>query len=269
MPIINIFSRTHVGMHRENNEDSTATLSIKTSDERGEIKYHVLILADGMGGYERGEAASQLACRELGMFAVSEVSDILLSHKDDKTRFENFRDRCTCIASKINTEIRGMVSNDESRIGSTFVMAVIYNDIFNLAYMGDSRAYLIQNGGIEQITRDHSYVEALLENKAITPEEALDHPMKNVITKGLGINEKAEPDFIHGKFSTDSALILCSDGVTDMLIDGEIKEIAHESKPFEMCDRIVEASNAKGGKDNISIVMARLIFSKVKKNKHR
>jgi len=256
MSVINIFSKTDVGVKRDQNEDSIRTVQVMSGGLDGECRYYALILADGMGGYSKGEVASRIACDGFAQFSIVGLPAIFEGDNtpsEIRKRFEEGVDETLC---KVNEEIWNL--SEGHKMGCTLVYEVIFENHLYLAHVGDSRAYIIKKGEIEQITKDHTYVNALLENNAITAEEAEEHPMRHVITKSVGTNEKVTADYNLFKLNDNIFLLMCSDGLTDMLRDDEIKDIILNNNPPQLCQKLVDAANENGGKDNISVILARI-----------
>ena len=256
MSIINIFSKTDVGMKRDQNEDSIRTVQVMSGGLDGESRYYALILADGMGGYAKGEVASRIACDGFARFSVVGLPAIFEGDNTPSEIKKRFEESVNETLASVNEEIWSL--SEGGKMGCTLVYEVIYGDHLYLAHVGDSRAYMIKKGEIEQITTDHTYVNALLENNAITEEEAEEHPMRHVITKSVGTNEKVTADYNLFNLNDNVFLLMCSDGLTDMLRDNEIREIILNHNPHQICQKLVDAANEKGGKDNISVILARI-----------
>jgi protein phosphatase len=141
-------------------------------------------------------------------------------------------------------------------MGTTAVCALVKGNDVHLANVGDSRAYVISNDEIRRVTKDHSYVQALIDEGKITEEEAREHPQKNVITKAVGIMESVEPDTMKLTLDNDESLLLCCDGVIAHLPDEDIhKIICDADDPQNACQQIVDLANERGGTDNISLII--------------
>jgi len=263
MSVIHIFSKTDDGKKRQHNEDSIRTLHVKTGGLKGETEYWALILADGMGGYEKGEVASTIACDELAKYSIEKLPPLFGDTGDPDEVLAVFEEGVGEKVDEINHTI--WEEGSGGKMGCTLVFSIIFDGNLYLAYCGDSRAYMMRGKKLEQISVDHSYVNALLANNAITEEEAADHPMRHVITKSIGTNEKVKADFNKFPFEKNSYLMMCSDGLTDMVSDEEIESIMNKYNPPQICQKLVDAANEKGGKDNISVILARVTASKAKR----
>jgi protein phosphatase len=237
--MINICSKTDIGKIRSVNEDR---LLVKRFGDA-----YLLAVADGIGGHAGGELAS--------ITALKEVEDFFEKNLDKK----NLKDLMEDAISKANEKVLS-VSNENpgyAKMGTTLVMAFIDGNRTLISNIGDSRAYCVGEE-IKRITKDHSLVQQMLDRKVITDKEAFDHPQKNIITQAMGSKNKLKPDF-YDLEPTCAYLLLCSDGLTDYLKDMEIKKIIINSKSLELaCAGLVDKANEKGGKDNITVILAKL-----------
>ncbi|MEF9952516.1 MAG: Stp1/IreP family PP2C-type Ser/Thr phosphatase [Clostridium sp.] len=228
---------THIGMVREVNEDSILTLETDN--------YTILIVADGMGGHSAGEIASLIA-----VTTINEYLEKNFSIYEDVT--ELLRDAIL----EANREIFKKASSSESLsgMGTTITALLIIGNKVYIGHVGDSRAYLIRNGEISQITEDHSYINELLKKGAITKEEAKVHPMKNLITRAVGTDKYVVIDTYEECIYSNDVLLLCSDGLTRYVTDSEILDFVIKGSRSE---DLVDTANLRGGKDNISVIVAR------------
>jgi len=233
--------KSDVGKVRTNNED--AYYFPKESGNFPEL----YIVADGMGGHVGGEIASEIAVNEVSSYINSN-----LSPDSDSQRV-----KCILEASIIsaNNKILSFALQHRmySGMGTTITIALFHKGSLFIGHVGDSRAYRIRDDRIEQLTRDHSLVWQLAEEGRITMEEAENHPLKNIITKALGAEEKIEPDIMEFDLKDNDIIILCSDGLTNMLDNNIIKRIALSFKPEEAALKLIEKANLNGGLDNITV----------------
>ena len=206
------------------------------------------IVCDGMGGARGGNIASSMAVDMIGdkikkcynkLMPVYSFENIFLSTITTANVIVNDR-------SYSDTELQGM--------GTTIVAAIVKDNQACLAHVGDSRIYKISADGIMQITKDHSLAQQMLDSGQITKEEFENYPKKNIITRALGIEEKIEIDFDFTEIADGETLILCTDGLTGLLTDEEILEIYNKTDFELLCDEYINAANAKGGYDNITVV---------------
>jgi serine/threonine protein phosphatase PrpC len=242
-------ARSNVGRVRENNEDRVGLWA-----RHGIV---LALVADGMGGAVAGEEASRLAVEAvqadfLGEARGSEtLRDLTEEEVSEKLRIAVRRaNRAVLYRASGHPELQGM--------GTTMTLAFIRNNRVIVAHVGDSRAYLVdgQEGWINQITDDHSFVAALLASGHITPEQAASHPMQNVLYRALGQVEETEADLYSRNLAEGDRLILCTDGLTRHVTPAEIAQIATESQdPEAIAQDLIDLANKRGGQDNISAVV--------------
>lgn len=233
------FSVTDIGKKRKLNQDF-----VYTSDEAVGNLPNVYIVADGMGGHNAGDYASkctvQTMVREIkGCFEKSPIR--ILS-------------KAICVA---NDRIRRKAREDESLygMGTTVVAATCLGKYLQVANVGDSRLYII-NDEIRQVTRDHSLVEEMVRMGGIDREAAKHHPDKNIITRAIGARDTIEIDFFNEELKNGDIVLLCSDGLTNMLEDEEIGRILKGKGSLEeRAEKLIEAANNNGGKDNIAVII--------------
>ncbi len=230
--------RTDIGKLRGGNEDS---VKVHTTEP------YFAVVADGMGGHNAGEIASQIA--------VDTISGELISKfKNKNPDMEDIlRDAYVLANKKIydyaetNSKLMGM--------GTTAVTAVINNGQLTIGNVGDSRAYIIKDGIIRQISEDHSYVWQLVKRGEITEQQAKRHPKRNFITRAMGTDKNTSVDTFCEEYS-GGIIILCSDGLTNLVENYEIKKITEESKTLQdAADKLVDTANERGGTDNITVVL--------------
>ncbi len=234
--------KTSKGKIREINQDSYYI----STDENCPL----FIIADGMGGHKAGEVASKLAVEIISSSFENQIKNIEM---DDNSIINAIKNSIW----RANDEIyRKSIENEEySGMGTTVTMAYETNGNIFIGHVGDSRAYLLRDNTLYQITKDHSLVEELVKNGTITREEARFHPQKNIITRAVGTNKEVEIDLIVKERTKGDILLLCTDGLTNMLNDEEIKELLIINDDMQKaCELLVQLSNEKGGLDNISVV---------------
>jgi len=238
---------TDVGKVRTIDEDSILAADLSFGINSESEKFLLLAVADGMGGHAKGEEASKIALNTLTKTIIPELFGNV-----------SFTDLLENGIKNANQEIlEYTVKNPESSgMGTTTVCALVKGNNIHLANVGDSRAYVISDDEIRRVTKDHSYVQSLIDEGQITEEEARDHPQKNVITKAVGIMESVEPDTMKLTLDDDESLLLCCDGVIAHLTDEDIhKIICNENNPQNACQQIVDLANQRGGSDNISLII--------------
>ncbi len=228
---------------RENNEDSVL---VKRLDD----DVYLLAVADGLGGHSAGETASRLAVMELEKTVKKAVEEGIT---DLKTILQNAFEKAGREISRLGRE-----NIELWDMGTTLVAALIKDGKGIVANVGDSRAYLL-GSEIRQVTTDHSLVQELVDRKVISKEEAFQHPHRNIVTKVLGtegMDGEVQPDFYEVELS-DNLLLLCSDGLSDVLKGEEIRDIVLKSSSLkEACDLLLNEALKKGGRDNITVILA-------------
>ncbi len=242
------YGQTDIGMVRSINQDS-----IFFSDKSIGNLPNLYIVADGMGGHKAGDYASAHAVSWFVEYAkeckytnpitimktgIAKVNDMLLE------------------MSATHSELNGM--------GTTFVSAVIVENKMYVANIGDSRLYVIHQGETKQITLDHSLVEELIRTGQLDRRRVRFHPEKNIITRALGTGKEAVPDFFEIILQNDERVLLCSDGLTNMVEDDEIGTIVMGQRFVDkICERLIERANYYGGKDNIGVVVVEQALNEV------
>jgi serine/threonine protein phosphatase PrpC len=235
-------TRTDVGRCRQVNEDSVLAQSV---DEGSNDSRQLLAVADGMGGHEAGDIASEVA-----LSAFAEAVDSV-----DWGRVDSVRDRLLDATERANQAVRerGHETNSEG-MGTTLVAALLDAKVAHIVNVGDSRCYHLGDG-IEQVTVDQSLVQELVEDGVIDPGEADTHPQRNVISQALGTEENVEPDYYRRDVS--GTVLLCSDGLSEEVDDESIFEVGETVSALdEFADELVARANENGGSDNISVVLA-------------
>ncbi|MEM1576131.1 MAG: protein phosphatase 2C domain-containing protein [Archaeoglobaceae archaeon] len=237
-----IFSIFDKGLFRENNEDSCLSSTIELSNNNMRTRYNVLCVADGVGGSNYGEIASRDAIIES---YISTIIGILNHHPLEKIVYD-------AVISANNAVLKDKIELGE--MGTTLTLGVLKKNDLAVGHVGDSRAYIINENEIKQITTDHKYVENLLRFGVIKKHEAKFHPSRNIITNALGL-EKPKIDVILNRITEKDCILLATDGLTDLVDDSEIHSCFIEYPPHpELIGKLlVYMANIKGGKDNISL----------------
>lgn len=239
------FGITDCGKVRKSNQDSFLI------EEFPEVKGVLAVLCDGMGGEEGGNIASELASKTFISFIRDRISGSKLKYVDVK----NLLGRA-CEAANSMVYSYSCFDKKYHGMGTTLVAAFVYNRKAYIINVGDSRAYAIKKDKIEQITRDHSYVQELLDSGKITALEARFHSKKNEITRALGYAGCIEYDIFTPAFRSFDKLLLCSDGLNNMISDEEIFESFEiNPEPETFAEDLLNRAMYKGAKDNITIVV--------------
>lgn len=255
MPMkIRYAAKTDVGMKRTHNEDYFSLIE----DEQ------LFLVADGMGGHASGEVASKMAAETIGEFyqRTREDEDATWPYKMDRS-LSYVANRLVCGVKLANLRIYE-TSNRDLRykgMGTTIVSCLVYMDNIYIGHVGDSRVYRIREGEIQLLTRDHSLLEDYKEAKPdMTEEEERNFPHKNVITRALGMRETVQVDIRSYPIKSGDVYILCSDGLSGMLEQAQICEIASKAKSLERAvAELVDAANRNGGTDNVTTLLLQCI----------
>lgn len=236
------FGKSDIGKVREMNQDSYYVSS--PSDD-----IQMFIVADGMGGYKGGEIASKLAVETSKNYIINNFH--LIEH--DKESILKLIKNAIEYANLVIFEKAKEIPEYEN-MGTTIDVCLIIPNKVYIGHVGDSRVYRKRKEFFRRLTTDHSYVQKLVSDGTITKEEAYNHPKKNMLIKALGCSAYVEPDVMVKGFLKDDVLLMCSDGLTNMLKDEEILKIIDEN-PMEACDKLVLEANRNGGLDNITAVI--------------
>jgi serine/threonine protein phosphatase PrpC len=240
---LNLFGKTDVGRKRENNQDVFYLYQFSS-------KAGFAIVCDGMGGQSGGHIASDMTC--------TVVSQRLMDGSQRILSGDGIRELMVEAISEANIEVYKR-SNTEpgcKGMGTTIVLAVILGEQVHLAHIGDSRAYLFSGGRLHQLTRDHSLVQELRDQGKISDEEMKHHPNKNMITRAVGVNLMVDIDYLELSLEPGSKLLLCSDGLTNMVPDEEIAAVLRYQSGETVCGRLIALANGAGGADNITVAVA-------------
>ena len=234
------YSETNIGRKRQLNQDYV----FSSGKPIGNMP-NLFIVADGMGGHKAGDYASRYTVEtiEREIKASFEKNPSIIIQKAIRTA---------------NKEIRQRASEDPNLygMGTTVVVATVIGRYLQVANVGDSRLYIANGQEIRQITRDHSYVEEMVRIGELDRADARNHPDKNIITRAVGAEDKVEPDFFTVELQEGEIVLMCSDGLTNMLEDEEIRMIISGARDLvEKAESLVEAANANGGRDNISVIL--------------
>ena len=236
------FAKSDIGKAREMNQDYYYI-------SPAESKINLYILADGMGGYKGGEIASRLATISAKNYIENNFENLTKDKDEILKLIRNAMEYANMVVyekSKEEQELDGM--------GTTLEVCLIYNNRAYIGHVGDSRIYRIRKEFIRKLTTDHSYVQKLVNDGTITKEEAQNHPKKNMLMKALGCAVFVEPDVMVKGFVKDDIILMCSDGLTNMIKEEEIYEIIKEDYK-NAPQKLVDKANENGGYDNITALI--------------
>lgn len=255
-PQLLVASGQSVGRQRELNEDSLFSLTTTIAGNTSNPPFGLFIIADGMGGHQYGEVASNVAIRTISGYVMKKFHNTLFNLPSLPLE-ESLQE----IAHAAVQEAQRAVLREAPGSGTTVTAAIVLGQQLTIAHVGDSRAYLIYNEQrMEAITRDHSLVQRLEELGQITAAEAAVHPQRNVLYRALGQGENLEPDVTTVPFPVGGYLLLCSDGLWGVVPEDEMRRIIYEAPTIQRaCYNLVAAANEAGGPDNISAVLVQLL----------
>lgn len=244
---------TNTGMLRDHNEDAFK-LPLETDTKTLASKGHLYVLADGMGGHQKGEVASAVTIKTVTSEYYATIVPL-----DVENREQAIIRALTSAIEKANTQVMEVTEGG----GTTVVAAVFHGDFLTIVNVGDSRAYLLRDNELRLVSRDHSLVSRLVEMGKITEEEALTHPRRNVLYQALGQGSDVELHIFSVKLQLDDVVILCSDGLWGEVGEPAIKEVLTSvTSPVEATKRLIDMANASGGSDNITAIIVRVTDEK-------
>ena len=236
-----ISAKTDKGIVRENNQDYYLA-----GEFAGGVTWAVV--CDGMGGAMGGNVASETAAKL--------IAEKLASGYHEGMNDNSVKLLITSVVESANARVYSKSKSDDSLLGmgTTVVLAVVNSDTMYLAHVGDSRIYVVSKDNINQLTTDHSVVQMMVDRGEITREEAKDHPKKNVITRALGVEDSVRIDYDQQVYNEGEIILLCSDGLTNYVSDEDILRICNENDKYCLAEKLVDAANAGGGGDNVTVV---------------
>ncbi|HHU84848.1 MAG TPA: Stp1/IreP family PP2C-type Ser/Thr phosphatase [Clostridiales bacterium] len=238
---MNVVGKTDVGLVREINEDYFSV----TDCAGGKL----CVLCDGMGGHNAGEVASKIAAETISGYLVENLAQNM-SDDDIATHFDN-------AIKKANDEVLKVadLNPQNEGMGTTVVIALFVDNVLFLSHVGDSRCYLIREGVLIGLTKDHSLMQQMLDNGEISEDSIENFPFKNVITRCIGTSEGVSGDFAIFETETDDIILMCSDGLTNYCSSEDIVYAVIGDSFEESADRLVEKAKDGGGGDNITVVL--------------
>jgi len=231
-------------MVRSGNEDS---FFAEADSHRG-----VFMVADGMGGHAAGEVASEMAVQIVAR-ALLQIESVAQPDASDRTA-QSLRDANRAIYDRMLAE------NDKQGMGTTSSVLLLSDGRYLIGQIGDSRIYMLRDGALTQLTKDHSYVQEQVDAGLLTPEQARYHPYSNVITRCVGAGESVEPDLYSGEVRPGDVFLVASDGLTGMVDDRRLQQILlARSGPGRIVDSLIAEANGRGGLDNITAIVVQVV----------
>jgi serine/threonine protein phosphatase PrpC len=245
--ILRAVKATSVGRVRDHQEDAVEIFAPPDNTPQAQ-KGQLLIVADGMGGHNAGEVASEMALTTIrDVFYADPAPDLTA----------NLRSALAAANEAIFNHSRQTAG--QSGMGTTAAVMVVRQNQVQIANVGDSRAYVLRSGKLTQVTTDHSWVEEQVRAGVLTPEQARAHPQRNIITRALGTTPKVQPDFFDGVLNEGDVFLLCSDGLNTHVSDAQIQDVLLTMTSLDQAaNRLIQLANDGGGSDNISVIVARV-----------
>jgi len=244
---------TDVGKVRHHNEDTALVITAAHDGDSASPALGVFILADGMGGHRSGEVASSLAARAAAHHILDQFYLPTLISQEHNSGQPALKEMLVDAVRAANTTVADQVPGG----GTTLTCALVLGSHVYIAHVGDSRAYVVTKGGLDQITHDHSLVDRLVEMGQLTHDEAADHPHKNVLYRAVGQSGLLEVDTYLQTIPEGGRLLLCSDGLWGLVSEVDIIDIITAApSPQEACRRLIASANQAGGGDNITAILA-------------
>ena len=244
-----------IGKQREHNEDALFSLTTTLANNASNVPFGLYVVADGMGGHQHGEVASEIATRAMAECVIRNLYSPLFSVKP-KPPTDSLQEILTSGVNAAHDAILESVTGG----GTTLTTVLVLGKQMIIAHVGDSRVYVVDmHGTMRPLTRDHSLVKRLEELGQLTPEEAAIHPQRNVLYRALGQGEPFEPEIITTPIPQPGYLLICSDGLWGVVPNEELgKIIISANTPHQACQEMVDAANDAGGPDNITAILVRL-----------
>lgn len=237
-----VFTKTDIGLTRKENQDSSA-YSVISSD------CVWAVICDGMGGASGGKTASSAA--------VNYISEYIGREYRDEMDSEQLSEVLIAAVEGANLSVYKMAMEDPdlAGMGTTCDLVMVRDGAAHVVHVGDSRTYSIRDGKILQITEDHSLVQEMVRRGELTPDQAMKHPNKNLITRALGVTHEVHIDYIEAEFSEGDILLMCSDGLSNFVSKADMVRTAQENEGELMIDTLVEIAKRHGGHDNITVTV--------------
>lgn len=237
-----VYSGSDIGLKRNSNQDYCKTGILPDGAAWA-------VVCDGMGGANGGCTASRVATETI----INEINKNYTSSMSG----EKIKELITLASQNANKTVYDIAANDESLygMGTTVVCAVAKDDRLHIVHAGDSRAYLYCNDELQQLTTDHSMVQEMVSAGQITPEQAQNHPNRNIITRALGIEPELRTDYTTVEFKENSRLIICTDGLSNYINNESLLYFIRNSSDEELTERLIESAKELGGSDNITVAM--------------
>lgn len=251
-PGLHVGKLSDIGQTRERNEDSFFTVQSVLQHNYGQEPFGLFIIADGMGGHQKGEIASALAARTAAQHILKDIYLPYLSGDSQSAANRPINEVLITAVESANIAVQEVVPDG----GTTLTIALVMGKSAYIAHVGDTRVYWFNQENLKQVTKDHSLVQRLVELGQETPEGALTHPQRNVLYRAIGQGSAMEVDIYVQHLPPGSVLLLCSDGLWGPVKNDTIRETINTSAtPQEACERLIATANKNGGEDNITAIV--------------
>ena len=237
-----VFTKTDIGLVRKENQDSSA-YSVISSD------CVWAVICDGMGGAKGGKTASSAA--------VEYIAEYIEKEYDEAMSGESLSDMLVDAVDGANLVVYKMAMEDPDLcgMGTTCDLVFVRDDVVHVVHVGDSRTYSIRGGKILQITEDHSVVQEMVRRGELTPDQAMKHPSKNLITRALGVSHEVDIDYIEAEFCEGDTVLICSDGLSNFVSKADMVRAVKECRGDLLTDTLVDIAKRHGGHDNITVTV--------------
>ena len=253
-PRLQVGWTTNVGEIRRHNEDTALTITASQDGDDAIPAFGLFVLADGMGGHQAGEVASSLAARVFAHHVVRRLYLPILINQEHDTAQPALNELLVEAVQASNRAVAGQVPGG----GTTLTCALVLGPRAYIAHVGDSRAYIVTEEGLEQITHDHSLVDRLVELGQLTRDEAAVHPQKNVLYRAVGQSGFLEVDTPVRTIPRGGRLLLCSDGLWSIVSETDMARIVATAPSLQAaCDSLIDAANQAGGPDNVTAILVK------------
>ncbi len=245
---------TNTGMVRTHNEDSLICMDLSIAGGMERSYPDLYAVADGLGGHQSGEIASDLALRVLAKTILNSIIMPSLENTPTVLTAEAISPYLADAVKAANSEVYNQ--GRDSGMGTTLVAAVLIGHSACIANVGDSRVYLMEDNKLRQVSRDHSLVADMAEEGKIQPDDIYTHPSRNIVTRCIGTGPAVKVDLFTEELNPGNSLVLCSDGLWEMIRDDQIRDILlGAASPQDACDLLVQQANKNGGVDNITVII--------------
>ena len=252
LPRLQVGWATDVGEVRRHNEDMALVITAAHDGNDALPAFGLFILADGMGGHQAGEVASSLAVRTVAYQVIRRLYLPILIGQDQGSEWPTLHEVLVDAVQAANSAVAEQVPGG----GTTLTCALVIGSQAYIAHVGDSRAYIVTEAGLDQITHDHSLVDRLVELGQLTRDEAANHPQKNVLYRAVGQSGTLEVDTYVRAIPPGGRLLLCSDGLWGLVSEAEMTRIVMTTSSLQVaCESLVAAANRAGGRDNITAIL--------------